>query len=295
MADQGFVFFKSYADTFDDLNDEEAIAVFRAMLKFAFKEVRKEDILAELPAREMRIAFNGIWPGIDSSIKKREGGAKGGAAPKQASEASLQSMLTKQASEATSVSEQGKQKKRSEVKRSEKSINSNSCGGDAVTKARKTEKTTTTTTPTETADALRKIAQKYGLHLQHQQFEELCDFAGKLSLDAIEYAISDAAWSDNNGYPTWPYVRSILNRYVEQGLKSEADIKAAERRRGRGRGGLDPKNDTGDGINDDLFRNLPSFDPSVDYPEPAPAPEPAPTPAPEPDTDDQDDDDKCPF
>ena len=64
--------------------------------------------------------------------------------------------------------------------------------------------------------------------LSPRNMEELGSFADDLADEVIRHAIDEAC---ANGKRTWAYVRAILNRYVQDGVKSVGDIKAREHKR----------------------------------------------------------------
>lgn len=64
--------------------------------------------------------------------------------------------------------------------------------------------------------------------LSPRNMEELDSFTEDLDEDVIRYAIDEAC---ANGIRTWAYTRSILNGYVQDGVKSVGDIKAREQKR----------------------------------------------------------------
>jgi DnaD/phage-associated family protein len=64
--------------------------------------------------------------------------------------------------------------------------------------------------------------------LSPRNMEELDSFTEDLDEDVIRYAIDEAC---ANGKRTWAYTRAILNRCVQDGVKSVGDIKAREQKR----------------------------------------------------------------
>ena len=59
---------------------------------------------------------------------------------------------------------------------------------------------------------------------------ELVSFLDDLPEELVRYAVDEAC---ANGARKYAYVRSILNRYLDQGYKTIGDIKAGEERRNR--------------------------------------------------------------
>jgi DnaD/phage-associated family protein len=55
--------------------------------------------------------------------------------------------------------------------------------------------------------------------------EEIGSFVDDLSEDIVRHAIDNAL---DGGVRTWNYVKSILNRYVDEGVKSVGDAKASD-------------------------------------------------------------------
>lgn len=79
-----------------------------------------------------------------------------------------------------------------------------------------------------TADALIAYAANNLQYLSPDNVTELDSFRDSLSDELIRYAIDEAT---ANGKRTYAYVRSILNRMIERGLKSIGEVKAAEEER----------------------------------------------------------------
>ena len=63
--------------------------------------------------------------------------------------------------------------------------------------------------------------------------QELVSFKEDLPDDLIRHAIDEAAAA---GVRTWNYVRKILNRYVDQGIKTIGEAKADSEQRERANG-----------------------------------------------------------
>lgn len=66
--------------------------------------------------------------------------------------------------------------------------------------------------------------------LSPKNMDELVSFLDDLPEDVVRFAIDEAC---ANGARKYAYVRSILNRYLAQGLKTLGDVKAWEERRDR--------------------------------------------------------------
>lgn len=64
-------------------------------------------------------------------------------------------------------------------------------------------------------------------YLTADSMEELVSFRDQLPDDVIRFAINEAC---DNGAPRYSYVRAILNRYVDEGVRSVGDAKAAKAR-----------------------------------------------------------------
>ena len=77
-------------------------------------------------------------------------------------------------------------------------------------------------------DTLEVYAAANLLNLNPQQMNELISFRDSLSDDAIRHAIDDGCL---HGKPRYEYVRKILNRYVDEGLKTLPDVLANEQNR----------------------------------------------------------------
>lgn len=67
-------------------------------------------------------------------------------------------------------------------------------------------------------------------HLSPSNMDELVSFLEDLPEEVVRYAIDEAC---ANGARKYAYVRSILNRYLDQGLKTIGAIKAADERKKR--------------------------------------------------------------
>ena len=65
-------------------------------------------------------------------------------------------------------------------------------------------------------------------YLSPKNMDELVSFREDLPDDVIRHAIDEAC---ANGVRSWAYVRSILNRYVQAGIRSLGDIRQQDQRR----------------------------------------------------------------
>lgn len=65
-------------------------------------------------------------------------------------------------------------------------------------------------------------------YMSPRNMEELASFREDLPEDVIRYAIDEAC---ANGKRTWAYVKAILNRYVQDGVKTIGDIRDREQKR----------------------------------------------------------------
>jgi DnaD/phage-associated family protein len=77
-------------------------------------------------------------------------------------------------------------------------------------------------------DPLVAYAQNNLMHLGPYNMDELISFRDALPDELIQHAIDEACAT---GVRRYKYVKSILNRYVEQGFKSVADVEAYETQR----------------------------------------------------------------
>ncbi|MBR3503835.1 MAG: DnaD domain protein [Clostridia bacterium] len=85
-------------------------------------------------------------------------------------------------------------------------------------------------------DTLEAYASANLRNMTLYNMEELTSFRDSLPDELIRHAIDEAC---GNGVPVYNYVRSILNRYVENGFKTLGDVKAYEEKRRNG--GTDQK------------------------------------------------------
>ena len=77
-------------------------------------------------------------------------------------------------------------------------------------------------------DPLVAYAQNNLMHLGPYNMDELISFRDALPDEVIQHAIDEACAA---GVRRYKYVKSILNRYVEQGFKSVAEVEAQEEQR----------------------------------------------------------------
>lgn len=84
------------------------------------------------------------------------------------------------------------------------------------------------TTAAPTLDPLVAYAQNNLMHLGPYNMDELISFRDALPDEVIQHAIDEACAA---GVRRYKYVKSILNRYVEQGFKSVAEVEAQEEQR----------------------------------------------------------------
>ena len=83
-------------------------------------------------------------------------------------------------------------------------------------------------TASPTLDPLVAYAQANLMHLGPYNMDELISFRDVLPDEVIQHAIDEACAA---GVRRYKYVKSILNRYVEQGFKSVAEVEAQEEQR----------------------------------------------------------------
>ena len=91
-------------------------------------------------------------------------------------------------------------------------------------------------------DPLVAYAQNNLMHLGPYNMDELISFRDALPDELIQHAIDEACAA---GVRRYKYVKSILNRYVEQGFKSVADVEAYETQRKK-KGGTNGGNNRSD-------------------------------------------------
>ena len=80
----------------------------------------------------------------------------------------------------------------------------------------------------DSAAAITAYASGNLQYLSPRNMEELESFRADLPDDVIRYGIDEAC---ANGKRTWAYVKAILNRYVQDGVKTVGDIRAREQNR----------------------------------------------------------------
>ena len=85
-----------------------------------------------------------------------------------------------------------------------------------------------TTAAAPVLDSLVAYAQSNLMHLGPYNMDELISFRDALPDEVIQHAIDEACAA---GVRRYKYVKSILNRYVEQGFKSVAEVEAYEEQR----------------------------------------------------------------
>ena len=77
MKRESFIFYRSFMEALDELNDEQYARVFRAISKFALDG--KETKLTGIE----KVIFQLVKPQIEANIKRYENGCKGGRKPKE--------------------------------------------------------------------------------------------------------------------------------------------------------------------------------------------------------------------
>ena len=92
-------------------------------------------------------------------------------------------------------------------------------------------------------DPLVAYAQNNLMHLGPYNMDELISFRDALPDELIQHAIDEACAA---GVRRYKYVKSILNRYVEQGFKSVAEVEAYEAQRKKQKGGTNGGNNRSD-------------------------------------------------
>ena len=78
------------------------------------------------------------------------------------------------------------------------------------------------------ADPLVMYAVNNLQHMSPGNLEELAGFANEMADDVIRFAIDEAC---ANGAPRWSYVAAILRGYVQNGVRTVGDAKAAKEKR----------------------------------------------------------------
>ena len=99
------------------------------------------------------------------------------------------------------------------------------------------------TTAALVLDPLVAYAQSNLMHLGPYNMDELISFRDALPDELIQHAIDEACAA---GVRRYKYVKSILNRYVEQGFKSVAEVEAYEAQRKKQKGGTNGGNNRSD-------------------------------------------------
>ena len=94
-----------------------------------------------------------------------------------------------------------------------------------------------------TMDPLVAYAQNNLMYLGPYNMDELISFRDALPDELIQHAIDEACAA---GVRRYKYVKSILNRYVEQGFKSVAEVKTYESQRKKQKGGTNGGNNRSD-------------------------------------------------
>ena len=92
-------------------------------------------------------------------------------------------------------------------------------------------------------DPLVAYAQSNLMHLGPYNMDELISFRDALPDELIQHAIDEACAA---GVRRYKYVKSILNRYVDQGFKSVAEVEAYEAQRKKQKGGTNGGNNRSD-------------------------------------------------
>lgn len=102
------------------------------------------------------------------------------------------------------------------------------CSRNPIQSESESESEAETRTREDSAAAITAYASGNLQYLSPRNMEELESFRADLPDDVIRYGIDEAC---ANGKRTWAYVKAILNRYVQDGVKTVGDIRAREQNR----------------------------------------------------------------
>lgn len=222
MANEYVKLWDSYADYFEPLSDAEVGRLVLGMLQY-----KSTGTALEFSGNE-RFVWPAIRRDIDEAIRKHdeflekqaENGKKGG----RPSKTQAFSEKPTETQKTQAFSEKPKKAKDKGLRTKDK--------GNVVS-----NETTTPLTPQGEAAAvdadLGRVADFYQQNigtLAPSTYQQMQEWVSQLSADVLILAMQAAV---DQGKRNWAYIRGILKRCADNGIKSAADYKAAEERHSR--------------------------------------------------------------
>lgn len=204
MSNDSFVFYRSFYDAMQELNQKDKQNVLNAVLDYAFLDREPEHLKGNIKS-----IFILIKPQIDANRRKRESGAKGGKQKGENAKKAIQTLPEKNSTLNSTLN-------------SRENTNVNVNVNDNVNKNVNVNVNNEMTID----DDLTFFQEK---RLTNKSVEEIKDFIAKgMSKELIRYAKDRA---EKYGAKGWGYVRQMLREYQGKGVHTVEAAKASQQRK----------------------------------------------------------------
>ena len=217
-----FVFYRSFLGAIREMEEDDQLAMFRAICDYAMDG--KEPVLQ---SAIQRAVFAVIRPSIDTNNAKREGGKRGGR-PKSRTEKTMLQNAETIGFEETNLPGKGFDSQNHPKQTFSKTENNVDVDEDVDVDGFKESSSSRTDT------ALAKLIQDYEQEIgvfPRSALDKLQAYRAEVGDEMVHLAIHEAA--QHNGR-SWSYLDSVLSTWRKEGVKTPGDL-AARREKMRSR------------------------------------------------------------
>ena len=194
MSNDSFVFYRSFYDAMQELNQKDKQNVLNAVLDYAFLDREPEHLKGNIKS-----IFILIKPQIDANRRKRESGAKGGKQKGENAKKAIQTLPEKNSTLNSTLNS-----------RENTNVNVNN----------NVKKNVNVNNEMTIDDDLTFFQEK---RLTNKSVEEIKDFIAKgMSKELIRYAKDRA---EKYGAKGWGYVRQMLREYQENNIHTVEEVR----------------------------------------------------------------------
>ena len=208
-----FVFYRSFLGAIREMEEDEQLAMFRAICDYALDG--KEPVLQ---SAIQRAVFAVIRPSIDTNNAKREGGKRGGR-PKTRTEKTMSQNAETIGFEETNLPGKGIDSENHEKQTFSKTENNVDVDEDVDVDGFKEGSS-------RTDSALAKLIQDYEQEIggfPRSALDKLQAYRAEAGDEMVHLAIHEAA--QHNGR-SWSYLDSVLSTWRKEGVKTPGDLAA---------------------------------------------------------------------
>ena len=216
-----FVFYRSFLGAIREMEEDDQLAMFRAICDYALDG--KEPVLQ---SAIQRAVFAVIRPSIDTNNAKREGGKRGGR-PKSRTEKTMLQTAETIGFEETNLPGKGFDSQNHPKQTFSKTENNVDVDEDVDVDGFKESSS-------RTDEALAKLIQDYEQEIggfPRSALDKLQAYRAEVGDEMVHLAIQEAA--QHNGR-SWSYLDSVLSTWRKEGVKTPGDL-AARREKMRSR------------------------------------------------------------